>query len=52
MPSPPAQPPAWTGAAHRAFDFWLGDWQVHKPGQATDAKGEWTTAFDRTYTKS
>jgi hypothetical protein len=27
----PAQPPPCTDAAHRAFDFWLGDWQVHKP---------------------
>jgi hypothetical protein len=24
-------PPACTDAAHRAFDFWLGDWQVYKP---------------------
>ncbi|MEO7255692.1 MAG: DUF1579 family protein [Casimicrobium sp.] len=22
-------PPACTSAAHRAFDFWVGDWQVH-----------------------
>lgn len=24
-------PPACTDPAFRAFDFWLGDWQVHKP---------------------
>jgi hypothetical protein len=23
--------PACTDSAYRAFDFWLGDWQVHKP---------------------
>jgi len=23
--------PACTDPAYRAFDFWLGDWQVHKP---------------------
>ena len=26
----PAPPPC-EGAAFRAFDFWLGNWQVHKP---------------------
>ncbi len=24
-----AQTPACNSAAHRAFDFWIGDWQVH-----------------------
>jgi|KBSSwiStaDraftv2_1062776.scaffolds.fasta_scaffold196570_2 hypothetical protein len=28
--APPA-PPACAGADFRAFDFWLGDWLVHKP---------------------
>lgn len=26
-----AAPPACTAAEHRQFDFWLGDWQVHRP---------------------
>ncbi|MEP6678667.1 MAG: hypothetical protein ABJB78_05170 [Betaproteobacteria bacterium] len=30
----PAKPPGCTAAAHRQFDFWLGDWDV------TDAKGK------------
>jgi len=29
--APQAPAPACASAAHRAFDFWLGDWQVHKP---------------------
>ena len=29
--APSAPPPACAEPAHRAFDFWLGDWQVHKP---------------------
>lgn len=24
-----AQPPSCDSSAHRAFDFWVGDWQVH-----------------------
>ena len=27
----PSAPPACTDPAYRAFDFWVGDWQVHKP---------------------
>lgn len=30
----PAKPPGCTAAAHRQFDFWLGDWDV------TDGKGK------------
>lgn len=29
--TPPAPPPGCTDPDHRAFDFWIGDWQVHKP---------------------
>ena len=28
-PFTPSSPPRCTSAAHRAFDFWLGEWQVH-----------------------
>ena len=26
-----AAPPACSSAEHRQFDFWVGDWQVHRP---------------------
>lgn len=26
-----AAPPACSSAEHRQFDFWIGDWQVHRP---------------------
>lgn len=29
LPASAQQPPPCNGAAHRAFDFWLGEWQVH-----------------------
>ena len=32
--APPGKPPGCTAAAHRQFDFWLGDWDV------TDGKGK------------
>ena len=46
--------------AHRAFDFWLGEWQVRTPDadgsvrqlwESTDTKGPWSTVFDGQYTR-
>lgn len=33
-PAPPAPPPPCASAAHRAFDFWLGTWDVVNPAGA------------------
>lgn len=34
-PTPPPPTPACTGAAHRAFDFWIGQWDAYVSGTET-----------------
>ena len=41
-----AAAPACSGAEHRAFDFWLGDWQVHKPDGKLAGRNRITREYD------
>ena len=35
QPPPPSIPPACTGPDYRAFDFWVGEWDVYPNGSST-----------------
>lgn len=41
-----AAPPACTDQAYRAFDFWLGDWQVHRPDGKLAGHNRITREYD------